>query len=212
MKKALIAAFVAVMAFAVQAVTASWWTTVKTFNPSEQHWQGSLKNEVSPYIGADFSVRITYSYTHNNSKAWKTLAGLVTLTNNRFDVQNTGTQGKFWSGKFTGEQASEEGVVSDVGFEDGKDFSIMFTYDSKNDVLRTWVNDTNVAEFSNVTINPDEFDIGIGKGVAGGRDVGQLDNWKVKKVEVISQNVPEPTVLALLALGIAGLALKRNVA
>ncbi len=231
MKKLLTLAAMALMAFSAQAVTLDWdnygWT-VKSGTIGTGGWNASFDNP-----DGDFAVRVTYvgtlkeSFTtNNNGKAW---ARFFTLKANnsdwaRISYKYTNSGGTV-SDAIYGEGGSDDptdklaGTISGYA---GQDVNLTFTfeYDSTSDVLSFFVQDNKALTPTQTLLHTydldqnvaDTIEVGGGTGLdfstGGAQDLTSIFDSGTYTVEAVA---PEPTALALLALGVAGVALRRKV-
>ncbi len=211
MKKMLVFAAMAMMTALASAVTINWTATISpkdSDNPSFGSWCGIavIKGHVdTSAIGTTvYNKLLTWAETGSNSSYsavtdYTLLASLpVNANGSVYDqVQGTAvTNGISYAGALNLVQSSD--IVLDGDTSVGK-FAIVAFNKYNNNGTYSVVNVT-ITNWNKLAV--DEIDIG---------DVGELNVSKTGDSHSYSTPLPEPTALALLALGVAGLALKRKV-
>lgn len=192
----------------VSAIATSWTTVCNTSSVSSQSawkWASNSSNNGVTYRGnADFAMRVTFTDVtlKNSLNDWKALLGF-TYSNHTYSFQNNGTA--LW---VTNKGDAVENFFS---WEGEKDFSVTLAYDDTAHTLTFWLDDARLYTMSGVTID-NYVTFGVGHDGTSWRELGGIfsdGSYKVEYTDDIGL-VPEPTVLALLALGVAGLALRRR--
>ena len=201
MKKALIAAFVAVMAFAVQAVNVTWTAHAVVGNanylPTET-WASVALVAGFPNIAEPGKTK--HGFTSNADGVLTAPSGATILgaeAKRSVAIGDENVTGKF---SVTMDNVTAGDTLTFVYF--GPDVT------PANDKTKIGM----AIFYYNFTVTDNMIKYGLTVDIeelklAGSWDFGL---WMASEVTVAA--LPEPTVLALLALGIAGLALKRNVA
>lgn len=193
----------------VSAITTSW-TPVKeetqiSDNTARWIWESNTANNGCSYNGnADFAIRVTFTNVTllETQKDWRVLLGVKNGLD-KYSFQNL--QKGLWV---------PHGATLKPDFftwEGTKNFSVTLAYDNTLHTLKFYLGNENIYTISDVTIGAW---VTFSVGSEGGEDhllkfLFSSGTYKVEYTDDIGL-VPEPTVLALLAMSIAGLALRRK--
>ena len=212
MKKSLMAALVAIIAFAAQATTINWNSAVSNATTAGsgqvlEVWDGnSLSVAAEITYGATVGSGTIVSFGQSGSS---NIVSLRVNDNGKYQLKATGMTTGADKTFDVGPTANQTDVLGLSFYRNAQNATIEFSINGK-------VIDT-------VSI---KFQAGKLEWLEWGRAVGNTDAYNgsfAMNVDYVQQQVsaadinyqmtvPEPTMLALLALGVAGLALKRKVA
>ena len=223
MKKFLLLAFAACLTFAAQAVTMSWDSSEGSFNG----FKDANGNAVS--WSGTFSITLNFTATSTPETVFQLLTanGANKAGELRFySTQWSGNTADFGTYNRDGNAAWMEtnGDFSSARVEssDGtKSNTLKLTFNGYNAENKTYESVTYDIIFANgdnqtYTMHKNQWSDGIGFGldelswtsVVTGEGVTM--NSMTLEADKVTTSVPEPTALALLALGVAGLAVRRK--
>ena len=219
MMKQFVVAFACVALAAVaQAASTDWnWSQAAltqdgTLGNGTNGWTASTNGVYSG--NASFAARVTYTLPNggslNNGQAWMELFGF----NNSGTIWNLQTNGSKQIGLFKGGTGTGNFTSANLSsLMEGGTLTLMFEYDDANHTLAVYVNDTLLTTATDMEINAwITFRAGQ-DGRPLNREFPNGTTYEfVLTTTPSSSEVPEPTALALLALGVAGVALRRRVA
>lgn len=228
MKRAILSICCVLFAVTTQAVT-QHWSNWQTFDHSGEldglAWIASDKLKAFE-PSASFAIKVTLSLP--SSFSWKDNANgtgmllLFTVNANNapnyyaFQVKGSATSHGIhmddWSESGTG-GIGQLDVDTGISLQAGMDYTFMFAYD--NGTLSAYLNNTLVANYDFTNSNWSgltEIDLSTMPGGYNHRLDALVNDYTFKDFQYSFSMLPEPTALALLALGMAGAVLRRKVA
>lgn len=206
--------FVAFTLSTAEAVTVGWQTTGKQALTSSTWSVATGGNSPTfSYAGnADFTAKVIYTVapgtTLATGKAWASLFAIA-ASSKRYDFQTSavGDAAKVWNNGSS--SLSPDVTIRDLigPVEEGGTLELAYRYDHSAHTLGYYVQGELVATKTEVTV-------GAWVTLSGGTDSRVLDRFFPLdgSVSYKVMFLPEPTALALLALGVTGLALRRKAA
>ncbi len=212
MKKMMMLAAMAMMAVTAQAVTVAWndGKTVATVSGIEDNADSitvvaTITVAEGATWGGDKGILMYNTSFHSNNGA-----GIVTYSEGfGFHTHGTHTNGSAWSGY----DDSYTGLNLGVGTHKLEMYFTDYTHNGTNGwkIDCGYIDSNGVFQVEAVN-NSMHFVTNEQLGLTNGSftlTVGNINGFSVTDVAVAT-TVPEPTALALLALGVAGVALKRK--
>ncbi len=214
----------ALLAGAASALSTDWtdWAAIPTM--ADHSGDSRYNNKSVPVIAeivSDFAV--SGSFTTGTIKSstgnWGVAMGLTPGSGDRGQIILRGGSGGVGSFLFlmgsAGSGALLAGGIGSVEAHANTTYTFLFEYDYETDSLSAYVNDVLLGTFADVGydkgVSLEEVSLGLQSGGAVFlnsvcSDVVYLKDERFSVTRVL----PEPTALALLALGAAGLALRRR--
>ena len=231
MKRTLLTAVFAALALGVaQAVNIDWTYVDDAQNLSgtkgaETHTMGSY--DFGDKIGGATTWAITWSVTLSNytapSDVWPVLVGLGDTNNaprlfispDGSDIRLTNGEGTLTGGTLA--SGSQTDYTVGISAANGTYTVVLSKYSETADGVNVYLNGTLIGTITGLQSGGDWQTIRWGAQSDSRNFLDAVASWEVSNLGYITESyetavLPEPTALALLALGVAGVAFRRRVA
>ena len=223
LRHALFALFFAGVVGAAQAVSIGW-TDWKSYDGTwTKDVGGSLWNATSTNVSSGFGMKLTFKLLDTFSPKEAAAQGghILSITTNGREPNKYAFKTALKDGKVVFAVDDYGGGVpqvnSDIELVKGKAYELLFSYDASAKTFSAYVDGDCLITYENRTFATiTQVDLGIAEGGATdtilANHIEGYEAFTKDSVSISMTPVPEPTALALLALGVAGLALRRRVA
>ena len=223
MKKSLLtAAFAALALGAAQALTIDW-SGATTMNIAASATRGSYTLELGGATKWSAKVTLTlgndFSFARYPEGAGTRYPGVVGVSGTTFLTMDMHSSDAASNGSITIDTNTGTSSVRLGSVKAAVDTSYTLTISGNEEMIAFYVNDVLIGTTAAASGNPTIFWGAQNAGTSGGNPLANGDNTGAGDVVFSNLTVktgvavlPEPTALALLALGVAGVALRRRVA